>query len=162
VDQRTVLLGINNPLSDDDRSALFPAPVNCTGWRLWQMLRDALPESPPGRADYTRSFDRRNVLHARAWSKKEARAAGAALLPGLEGRRVVVLGVQTLAALGLPRRQWGEWSEQAVTDLVSEADACAEFCLLPHPSGLCREYNDPAVRALAGRVLAEEYARAGT
>jgi len=55
---------------------------------------------------------------------------------------VVCLGRKAAAAVG-SWRPWGEWHE---TRLVRS-------CVIPHPSGRTREYNDPETRNLAGRVL---------
>ena len=159
--EQSVLLGMNNPLSSEPRYALAPFPERSTGWRVLQLLREGLSSEPPTRSQYMAAFDRRNVLHSRAWSAREARAVGAALLPQLAGRRVVVLGVQTLAALGLPRPTWGAWAHHGPS-LLDRDGAMTAYCVLPHPSGLCREYNDPEVRRVASRVLAGEYARAAT
>ena len=165
IDSRTVIVGMNNPLSDDPRHALAPYPVNCTGWRVWRMLDDAataqrcsptggaLPGQAVGRKGYMAAYERRNVLHAQTWSRTEARRAGGALLAGLGNRRLIVLGVQTLAALQLERASWCEWRPYGgLLDTL-------EYCLLPHPSGLCREYNDATLRASAGCVLLNEYRR---
>lgn len=151
-DDITVICGMNNPLSDDPRHALAPYPANCAGWRLWQMLNAVRLTS---RTEYMRAFDRRNVLHARAWSRTQAREAGADLWRTLGGRRVVLLGVATLAAVGAPRTPWGVWVHPP-RSLTSGPEA---YCLLPHPSGRCLEYNDPTMRATAGAVLLTEFAR---
>lgn len=153
-DHRPLLIAMNNPVSSDPAHALYPAPEGCAGWRLWTMLSaEALLAEPPlviTRVAYTRAFDRRNVLSAKMWSRRDARLGGQRLMDEFSGlgRRAVVLGVDTLVSLGLPRpRDWGRWTEAMAL----------EYCLLPHPSGRCREYNDPAMRALAGRTLLELY-----
>jgi hypothetical protein len=161
-DGRTVLLAMNNPIAGDQRYALYPYPRGCAGERLFRMLAAeayVAAELVTPR-QYVRAFDRRNVLQQRTWSAAEASAAGAALLPGLAGRRVVVLGVQTLAALGWARGEWGVWlwSSPGLLDDHLGTD----YCCLPHPSGRCREYNDPTMVALAGCVLLEEYRRSST
>ena len=151
---RTILLAMNNPVSSDPLHALFPYPPGCAGHRLWEMLREyawEVEERDVTRRAYIDGFERRNVLSARTWSRVEAREAGRMLLPELAGRRVVVLGVQTLGALGLDRLPWGRWSA-ASPSLFGPHEPLA-YCCLPHPSGRCREYNDPATRALAGRTL---------
>ena len=152
---RPVLLAMNNPVSGDPEHALYPHPPGCAGHRLkemfWESARDAgvLPDAGAARREYLRVFDRRNVLSAREWSARDAREAGARLLPQLAGRTAVVLGVQTLAALGLPRPHWGCWIEwQQLGD-----PAPIRYTALPHPSGRCREYNDPAMRRAAGLLL---------
>jgi hypothetical protein len=143
-DGRPVLLAMNNPIAGDPRYALYPHPRGCAGERLFRMLAAeayAAAELVTPR-QYVRAFDRRNVL------------------PGLAGRRVVVLGVQTLAALGWARGEWGVWlwSSPGLLDDHLGTD----YCCLPHPSGRCREYNDPTMVALAGRILLGEYRRSTT
>lgn len=142
---RPVLIGMNNPLSSDPRHALFPAPEGCTGHRIFMMLQSQNPGL--SRADYLRVFDRRNLLQARAWDARAARGAAPALWAGLAGRRAVVLGSATRAALGLPRVPEVRWGE----------DGGVWWCLLPHPSGRCLWYNDPAQRAVAALLLDELY-----
>lgn len=144
-DTRPVLVGMNNPISRHPSHALYPSPVNCTGWRVWQLLQGADPSISD--EQYLLGFDRRNVLSARTWSAREARAAGAELMDEISGRTIVVLGVETCRALGLPRSPWAEWASHGATRCV----------LLPHPSGRCREYNEPSMRARAGAVLLEAY-----
>lgn len=152
---RPVLCAMNNPLSRDPRYALFPAPVNCTGYRVWQMLATAaLMGEPPTtirRQDYVEAFDRRNVLSALNWSRREAMVGGLALMDELSGRTIVVFGVQTAEALRLPRLPWGQWGEHY--HLLEPT----RYCVLPHPSGRCREYNDPEMRVLAGGILLQLY-----
>lgn len=63
--------------------------------------------------------------------------ANACDLPDLAGRRVVVLGRGAWQRLGLKPAPW----------FSSHTRPCgAELTLVPHPSGRCRVYNDPAVR----------------
>lgn len=153
---RPVLVGMNNPLSSDPRMALYPAPVNCTGWRVWQMLLDAGRASyshrleghplPTGR-DYAAAFERRNVLSATEWSRKEALASGLSLMDELSGRTIVVLGIRTAEALRLPRLPWCEWGTHY------HLPETTTYCIVPHPSGRCREYNDPEMRERVGSIL---------
>jgi hypothetical protein len=156
---------MNNPLSSDPRHALYPHPPGCTGYRLHEMLAtEALLREPPvviTRQDYLARFDRRNLLNAREWSAADARRAAGGLLDGLGSgssaapatRCAAILGASTLKACGLPRPpQWGAWrSYQWTPDLE------LRYCLLPHPSGRCREYNDPMMRRLAGLTLLNMY-----
>lgn len=176
MEHRTVVLGMNNPLSADPRHALYPHPPGCAGHRLWSMLAtEALVPEPPEvvtQQKYCRALDRRNVLSARAWSAADARREAGRLLDSLapeEGdlfalekappdpvvRRIVILGVGTLRACGLPRpAAWGAWASHYHLPTLR-----LEYCLLPHPSGRCREYNDPDMVRLAGQVLLAEYRR---
>lgn len=155
-DGRTVLLAMNNPISGEPEHALYPHPPGCAGHRLcdmlWEAAREAgaLPDFGVCKRVYLRRFDRRNLLSAREWSARDARAAAGQLLPQLLGRRVVVLGVGVLDAMRLSRpTDWGRWVEEGGMS----------YTLLPHPSGRCREYNDPEMRRLAGRTLLTELTR---
>lgn len=144
---RPLLLGMNNPLSDDPEFDLYPYPEGCTGWRLWQLL----PEGTT-RHQYLAAFDRRNLLRARAWDARAARAAAAELLPRLEGRFVVVLGTQVRAALGLLPAEPLEVRVQRVSGDVFDFDLT--WLAFPHPSGRNRWFNDPANRRAAAAALA--------
>ena len=62
-----------------------------------------------------------------------AREAARALLPALEGRRVVLLGGRVAAAFGLHRAPL----------LVWQPFHGAWVAVAPHPSGLNRFWNDP-------------------
>lgn len=164
---RPVLLAMNNPLSSDPEHALYPWPEGCTGHRLWMMLTTYAIEWHSvalSQHDYLRAFERRNLLSRREWSARDARAAATELTPLLYLRRVVVLGASTAKALELRRREWGAWTTATDCDpglfgnvKVVQLPKSFDYCVLPHPSGRCREYNDPAMRELAGRTLWELY-----
>ena len=49
--RRPIILGVQNPYPGE---ALYPSPVGCAGWRLWQM-------SGMAREHYLEVFDRRNL-----------------------------------------------------------------------------------------------------
>lgn len=77
---------------------------------------------------------------------REAGEAARALLPRLGGRRVVALGRRVLRALGEPGLAPLAWS-------ASPPPPLAALGHLPHPSGLCRWWNDPAAWAAAREFL---------
>jgi hypothetical protein len=138
---RPVLLGMNNPISSDPRHALYPAPPGCAGWNLrkYSGLTDH---------EYLARFDRRNILSQRKWEKREALAAADALIEELRGRRVVILGVETAVIMRLSHLQAFRWQE-------APGGGSGQWSRIPHPSGLCREWNDPLVRACAEVFLQE-------
>lgn len=146
LDARLVIVGMNNPLSDRPEAALLPYPVGCAGWRLWKMVNEVCGVS---RAEYCRLTERVNLVSARAWDPYRAREAAAGLWSRLEGRRAVILGAATRTSLWLPQVGPASWT---VTSGVT-------WCSLPHPSGLCREYNDQIVRIVAGMLIEEELER---
>lgn len=140
---KPVLLGMNNPLSSRPEHALYPEPPRCTGWNLWKMLHD---KTGATQEQYLEAFDRRNLLNARRWDARQARAAANSLVDLLQGRVVVVLGAEVVHALGLPRLLLHPQVSRGVT-----------WRQLPHPSGRCHWYNDPKNREVASLLLEELY-----
>lgn len=141
---RPLLLGMNNPLSDDPEFDLYPYPAGSAGYRLWRLL----PEGT-SRAQYLAAFDRRNLLRAREWSAAEARRAAQALLPDLVGRLVVVLGTEVRSALGLPKVEPLSINES----WLPGSPAQLRWVALPHPSGRNLWYNNEANRLRASDLL---------
>ena len=137
---KPLLLGMNNPLSDDPEYDIYPYPEGSTGWRLWKML----PEGTT-RAQYLDMFDRRNLLRAREWHSAEARRAAELLLPDLAGRAVVVLGTQVRAALDLPQTEPLVWRRCLPYEF--------NWIAVPHPSGRNCWYNEPGRRDQVGAML---------
>lgn len=126
---RVLLLGEQNPYGGDPDFALYPAPDGCSGQRLCDLVL-GLP-----RAEYLRRYDRANVLdRGGKWSAPEARAAAAAKVFGR--KRVVALGAKVAAALRLPTAPFAE-HEVALPGFGSR-----RVLVLPHPSGLCRSWNE--------------------
>lgn len=103
-----------------------------------------------GAAEYLSTFDRANLLpftmHRRGWPRAGARDAALALLPLMEGRRVVFLGANVRKAFA-----WtGAWLE--VGPLFGPDDR-AQAVAIPHPSGKNLWYNDRLNRESVSRVL---------
>ena len=142
-DRRTILLGMNNPLSQDPEYALYPAPVGCTGWRIWQLLRRRVPDVT--QFQYVRAFDRRNLVTGE-WTPRAARAAAIDFTLAARGRNVVVLGAAAAGALGLPMLLIHPQEIGGVT-----------WRQLPHPSGRNRWYNEEANCDLAAMLLESLY-----
>ena len=160
---RPLLVGMNNPLSSRPEHALYPYPPGCTGDRIYQMLCEATRarQRTPFRREYLDAFDRVNLIDGPEWSDAEARLGASRICHRLFGPKVVMLGAKVPKSFNLPRLEWGVWSTVRVNArLLEEPPAFTDeirYVCLPHPSGRCREYNDPAVRGLAGRILAELY-----
>lgn len=144
-DMRSVLLGMNNPLSRRPEHALFPYPPGCTGHRIFEMLSTKIPDIY--RKDYLDGFERVNMLTG-SWSMRRARERAPELVERFRGRTVVVLGQAPRLALGLP--------EQLVHPLDRDGVSWRQ---LPHPSGRNRWYNDPKNREIAASLLAELFLR---
>lgn len=153
---KPLLIGMNNPLSDDPDFDLYPYPEGSAGWRLWKMM----PEGT-SRKQYLELFDRKNLLHAREWDQRAAQYAAQQLLPDLHGRSVVVLGTQVRAALGLPRTEPLLWTSSTIyathvpggTTFVP-GGITFEWLALPHPSGRNRWFNESKNLAQARLALA--------
>lgn len=146
---------MNNPHSSDPVHALAPYPQGVAGQRLHDMLALVRPETR--RATYMRGFDRRNVLVGRDWSLRAAREVAPELWRSLEGRRVVLLGQAVLDAFRLPPTTPLVWHRPEY--LLLDEPGPALWCLVPHPSGLNRWYNDELNRVLTGLRLEEELER---
>lgn len=140
---RPVLLGMNNPLSRRAEHALYPDPVNCTGWRIWKMLHARTGASQD---DYLEAFDRRNLLNAKTWSLADARWAAGEARRDLRDRTVIILGAEPVKALDLPP----VLLHPQVIDGVT-------WRQMPHPSGQNPWYHKPDNRLVAELLLEELY-----
>lgn len=146
---KPLILGMNNPLSDDPEFDLYPYPEGSAGHRLWKLL----PEGTT-RNQYMAAFDRRNLLHARKWDAREARHAAQDLLPELVGRLVVLLGTEVRSALGLPAVVPLSMHESLLRpDASPGTQIMLRWVALPHPSGRNLWYNNEDNRLRAGDLL---------
>lgn len=119
-----VIVGENNPYGDDSYFAMYPEPEGSAGWRFCRLILGLKP------AAYLRLFDRRNLLTGRTWSAPRAREAAKALRLEIgPATTAILLGRKVAAAFGLEQHP-------PFTRLYT-------YVLLPHPSGLCREWNAP-------------------
>lgn len=139
--RRVALIGMNNPLASKPEFALWPDPVGCTGWRLWQMLH---ARTGATKTDYLRAFHRYNLTTDRRWDIQEARLNWDEMVDDLQENfdTVVLLGASVRQATGavLP------------SVLITRA-----VVAIPHPSGLCRWYNEDRNRQLVEVILEELY-----
>lgn len=146
-----VLVGMNNPHSARPDTALLPYPRGCAGHRLWQMVNEVCGVS---RAEYCRLTERRNLLDARTWDPLAAADRLEDAWRTLEGRRAVLLGNSVRRLMRLPRVAPASWTLDKPRNTA--------WSWLPHPSGLCRDYNDPVMRIAAGMHIEEELHRASS
>lgn len=141
-----LVVGMNNPLSARPEHALYPDPVGCTGWRLWQLLQ---ARTGATQDDYVRRVQRVNLVTGR-WDPWEAKMEWA------RRRQQWLNGHSTVLLLGAAvRRATGllYLPELGIRVLETGRIAC-----LPHPSGLNRWYNSPVHRACAELLMEELYA----
>lgn len=149
---RVWLIGEQNPYGVDPRFALYPLPPHAAGGRLARVL--GLDERA-----YLRAFVRRNLLTADKWSVPAARAAADVLLLDHPPQdRLVLLGARVAAAFGLPFRDL--LCEPQLLLVGTAAPQERHVLVLPHPSGLSREWNAPGTKEKA--KVAVEQLRRGT
>jgi hypothetical protein len=148
---KIVFLGMSNPQGNPPLSL---EPRGGAGWRLRALAQDGLGREIPA-ATWRQVFDFRNVLPGRTWSSGAARMAAPAILDGLRGRRVVVLGLGVLGVLRLPGVLPCAWAHK-----VAEDRRVITYALVPHPSGRNRFYNDVENRGLVAKFLSGLYLQA--
>ena len=151
---KPVIVGMNNPYSVDPKYALYPHPTGSAGHRLFEMLRAAgnrmnIKVTP---LKYVDAFDRINLLNETKWDPAKAKSLSPAVLAYLKGRTVVLCGKSSANILGMQKVDFGT---------TPKFDTYWDFSyyVIPHPSGLCREYNDPATVRSVGDLLLELYVR---
>jgi len=128
-----LLVGEANPYSGlEPRFALYPYPENSAGGRLCRYVLGM------GTEEYVRRFDRVNLC-GWDWKMKEARAKADEILADVIrlDLTAVLCGAKVAKAFGL-------------TSVTAEEPARLHhnvggglLVLIPHPSGLCRYWNDP-------------------
>lgn len=144
-----VLVGESNPYSADPRHALYPLPPNAAGGRLARALELSARE-------YIAAFpDRRNLLARTAkWSAPLARCAADDVLRAAPlGAVLVLLGAKVSAAFGVDYRPALFLPRMA--HVGTNVPRRRVVLVLPHPSGLCREWNDPQTALRVQEALRE-------
>lgn len=135
-------VGELNPRGANPRLALFPLPRGASGDRLRILMGLA-------DVDYLRCVARTNLCDL-SWSGAIARARGRALLWSEGPPVLVLLGARVRDALDGPpffeSRPWRHPSGQGSEKVLLS---------LPHPSGRCLLWNDPARRERARALLRE-------
>ncbi len=164
---KPLLIGMNNPLSQRDGHALYPAPEGCTGHRLWAMLNSRTGAS---RLQYLECFDRRNLVTGREWDRLAARARAYEMVCELRdsGRTVVLLGNSVREAFhfvltdveiedherGLAATYKGGLPPLLVHPQV--AGGCT-WRQIPHPSGRNKWYDVQENRKVVELLMEELY-----
>jgi 8-oxo-dGTP diphosphatase len=132
-----VFVGEINPYGDSPRHALYDEPAASAGGRLRRLIC-GIPS-----AEYL-NFPRYNLC-AREWNAEIAAQRAADIRAAYPEHTLVLLGRKVAAAFSLGHLEAFTWS--------AEDRALA----LPHPSGRCREWNEPVAFARARKVLAEAF-----
>ena len=132
---RPLLVGEDNPHSDNPRAALFPRPRGAAGHRLAEILGMS-------GAEYLRAFARTNLCDG-PWVRAAADLRAEQIQFVWPGP-IVLLGAKVARAFGVP---------YAPFSTRRSADGSTRVLVLPHPSGRCRVWNDPAARTRARRAV---------
>lgn len=135
---KPLLVGESNPYGADPYFALYPEPRGASGDRLCRLIMGLRG----GR--YLEAFDRVNLCVGK-WSKPAAQKRVQELLDAEEWETFVLLGAKVTSAF-LP----GKPSPFTIHEHCS-----GRFVVLPHPSGLCREWGKPGAIERARLVLRE-------
>ena len=132
-----VFVGELNPYGGNDRHALFPVPVGSSGHRLQSLICRL------HRSTYI-DLPRYNLCAGEKFAMKEARLRATTIPPRHPGSPIVLLGGKVRDAFNV---DGPSLTIQRAHDLV--------FVLLPHPSGLCRTWNEPRAYERARELLVE-------
>lgn len=138
---RPLIVGELNPYGSDPAFALYPLPEHASGGRLCQLLNMS-----HGR--YLALFDRVNLCEGK-WEALKARDAARALRLDNAGRQMILLGRKVAGAFGFRD-----------VPFFSRPSTDGRFLLLPHPSGLCRVWNEPENQLRARELVADTIRRA--
>ncbi len=157
---RPLLVGLDNPHSNDPRMALYPTP-NTTGARLVDLIGETVHNY--SRQEYLRDFSRTNMYPTKravigagsVRADREAFSHVEHLVQMLDVNDVVLLGNRNVRAFnGLHGREL-DWLEcEVITDT---GDNVRRYWALPHPSGRNHWYNltrnSRAASDLLGRLI---------
>jgi hypothetical protein len=148
---RVLLVGELNPFGADPRFALYHLPRHSSGNRLRCIL--GLTD-----LEYHRFLDKANLCDGK-WSAREARERLATLVDArAPGGVVVLLGgrVRDAASRFVLDRCGAPYELEFFKQLdLWSGSQRRRFTCLPHPSGLCRLWNEPGAVTRARRLLAE-------
>ncbi len=143
-DPGPVLVGELNPYGDRPYFALYDEPITSAGGRMCRLVCGLHPRT-------YRALDRVNLCTGK-WSAPASRSRAASLRVTYVGRVLVLLGRKVQAAFGTPDTDpytilpWG-----GAGPIPGDG---TRLVILPHPSGLCREWNVPGALLRARGVLA--------
>lgn len=139
---KPLLVGESNPYGADPRYALYPAPHGCAGERLCRLVLGL------SRREYLTRFDRVNLC-AGKWSLPVARKK--ALELGQEYDVIVLLGARVAHAFEIKNGPFFVSTPFKIDGVLSPQRRVT----LPHPSGLCRAWNESGAYERARACLRE-------
>jgi hypothetical protein len=139
---RILLLGEDNPQSSDPSFQLYPRPIGCAGHRLQTMILGLHSES-----DYLAIW--RTNLCSPSWDSGRARKRARMLLSDSVPWSVIVM---------LGRKVARAFDDALITDtsllpFVSCRISNRILIALPHPSGRCKDWNDPVAIHNAQKLM---------
>lgn len=153
---KPIIIGLFNPYSSNPEHALAPSPERSAGHRLWRMLVDAPLVYGPSvflcrqeKIKYMGAFDRRNLCQTLNDTRHTRCKELARRMEIAQGSTVILLGRDVLAAFTCPERPLKPIL------IHPQVHGGITWRWLPHPSGRTTKYNDPAMRMLAGMLLAD-------
>jgi len=143
---RAVIVGLNNPHSTDPEEALGTTPVGESGYRLWLMIKESANRHGKAcsESDYMEGFARRNMSNATVFNDNIAKVRVPLILNELAGNVGVLCGTRVPKLLGLKYTGF---------HLMQQNAQQFAYYVIPHPSGLTREYNDPEMRKRVGDLM---------
>ncbi len=153
---KPVLIGMNNPHSDNPERALGTRPTNASGYRLWHMLAiSALYREPPKVIeswDYVAVFDRYNLLDYEVFDPTRfTEERHNYIMEKINQRIVVMCGTNVPRTLGYKHKGFD------LNPYTAHSPVPFTYYVIPHPSGMCREYNDVGMRTRVGNLLLSLY-----
>lgn len=128
-----VLVGELNPYGPDERYAFYDEPVHSAGGRLRRKVLEL-----PRRIYFGDGFRRHNLCHVK-WGAVAARERARVLRETYPDALLVLFGRKVAAAFG-----HGD---------LEPFTAANKVVVLPHPSGLCRVWDEPGAFERARTVL---------
>lgn len=131
---KPLLVGEANPYGGDPHFALYPAPDGCSGHRLCCLILKMR------RADYLREFERKNLCPHK-WNLREAREHAAELRTWRAP--LILFGAKVAMAF-----EFDPFEPFTVSD-------GGKTLVLPHPSGLCRTWQEPDAFVRARELVAK-------
>lgn len=141
IHRRPLLVGEVNPYGVDPKYALYPYPERSAGGRLCRIIMGLEPR------EYLRRFERVNLCVGK-WATAYARHSAVSFHQEFKGHTFVLLGSKVCG--GVPFDPFTLIDRPG--DLHREGFRAV---ILPHPSGLCRIWNEPDAVNRARRALYE-------